>query len=164
MRNRGQAAIEFLVTYGWAILGVLIVISMLGYFGIFNTQRYVNDVCYFGDQMTCEDYILYNDSWTNVTLRNNFGVAVSINGVTAKSDYGTVSCLSSIPTTGNAIPRINIPASNTFELSCKIYNIAGARLPLNNKIRYRMIVEFNRTGSNNAHNQTGDLTVTVQKK
>jgi len=34
--RKGQAAIEFLVTYGWAILIVLIAIGALAYFGVLN--------------------------------------------------------------------------------------------------------------------------------
>ena len=33
---RGQAAIEYLMTYGWAILAVIIAIGVLAYFGVFN--------------------------------------------------------------------------------------------------------------------------------
>jgi uncharacterized protein (UPF0333 family) len=32
MQQRGQAAMEFLMTYGWAILVVLIAIGALAYF------------------------------------------------------------------------------------------------------------------------------------
>ena len=32
--RKGQAAMEFLMTYGWAILVVLVVIGALAYFGI----------------------------------------------------------------------------------------------------------------------------------
>ena len=32
--NRAQAALEFLMTYGWAILVVLVSIGALAYFGV----------------------------------------------------------------------------------------------------------------------------------
>jgi len=32
MRTKGQAAMEFLMTYGWAILAAIIVIGILGYY------------------------------------------------------------------------------------------------------------------------------------
>ncbi len=32
MRRKGQAAMEFLMTYGWAILAAIIVIGILGYY------------------------------------------------------------------------------------------------------------------------------------
>ena len=38
MKNKGQAAMEFLMTYGWAILAGIIAIGVLAYFGVFNTE------------------------------------------------------------------------------------------------------------------------------
>ena len=152
---RAQAAIEFLVTYGWAIMGVLIVIGALAYFGIFNTQRYVNDVCYFGDQLTCEDYMLTSSSWTYVQLRNNFGVPIDIVNVVLKSDYGTTDC-----NQVNISVSSNLQPGTMTEIGC---NLTNAKIAINNKFKYRMIVTFQHTGSTNQHNQTGDLTVTSQK-
>ena len=37
--KRGQAAMEFLMTYGWAILAAIIAIGVLAYFGVFNPGR-----------------------------------------------------------------------------------------------------------------------------
>jgi uncharacterized protein (UPF0333 family) len=153
-KRRGQAAIEFLLTYGWAILGALIVIGALSYFGIFNTQKYVKDVCYFGDQMTCEDYIAHKDATIGLQLRNNFGVPITISAMTIKSDYGNVSCNAA----GNIPAGSQLPG-DIFEMKCRIYS---SDISANNKLRYKAIVTFSRTGSSNMHNQTGDVTITVQ--
>jgi len=154
-QKKGQAAIEFLVTYGWAILGAFIAIGALSYFGIFNTQKYVNDVCFFGDQLTCEDNIAYQNGTIGIQLRNNFGVDISINSTTIKSDYGTVRCNGA----GN-IPAVSIPSGNVFNINCIITNL---KLSTNNKLKYKATVTFQRTNSSNLHNQTGDVMVTVQK-
>lgn len=41
MSKRGQAAMEFLMTYGWAILAAVIAIGVLAYFGVFTPGKYV---------------------------------------------------------------------------------------------------------------------------
>ncbi|MBR9705387.1 hypothetical protein GOV12_08285 [Candidatus Pacearchaeota archaeon] len=42
MRERkGQAAMEFLMTYGWAILAAVIAIGVLAYFGVFSPGKYI---------------------------------------------------------------------------------------------------------------------------
>jgi uncharacterized protein (UPF0333 family) len=41
MNKKGQAAMEFLMTYGWAILAAVIVIGVLAYFGVFSPGKYV---------------------------------------------------------------------------------------------------------------------------
>jgi len=159
-KHKGQAAIEFLVTYGWAILGAMIAIGALSYFGIFNTQRYVNDICYFGDQITCEDYIAFNNGTVAVTLRNNFGVNLDINTTVIKSDYGTVTCFSAASTP--FIPAYaNIAPGATVNITC---DLTSSTIPTNSKLKYKTIIMFQRSGSTNVHNQTGDVTVTVQKK
>lgn len=40
INKQGQAAMEFLMTYGWAILAAIIVIGVLASFGIFNQPLY----------------------------------------------------------------------------------------------------------------------------
>ena len=53
MRKKGQAAMEFLMTYGWAILAAIVVIGILGYYyfskdiltprsGVVNPPFYLN--------------------------------------------------------------------------------------------------------------------------
>lgn len=44
MDKRGQAAMEFLMTYGWAILAAIIAIGVLAYFGVFSPSRLVGSV------------------------------------------------------------------------------------------------------------------------
>ena len=41
IKKRGQAATEFLMTYGWAILAAIVAIGALVYFGAFSSDKYV---------------------------------------------------------------------------------------------------------------------------
>jgi len=43
--KRSQAAMEFLMTYGWAILVVLAAIVALAYFGVLNPARFIPETC-----------------------------------------------------------------------------------------------------------------------
>lgn len=38
--KRGQSALEYLVTYGWAILAIVIIAGVLWYFGVFNPAQW----------------------------------------------------------------------------------------------------------------------------
>ncbi len=42
MKMKGQSALEYLVTYGWAILAIVIIAVLLFYFGIFNPSTWVS--------------------------------------------------------------------------------------------------------------------------
>lgn len=63
--GKGQAALEFLMNYGWAILVVLIVIGALSYFGVLSPDRFIEDKCFCSDVYMSysagfiEDNILY---------------------------------------------------------------------------------------------------------
>lgn len=41
MNRKGQAAVEFLMTYGWAILAAVIAIGVLAYFGVFSPGKFI---------------------------------------------------------------------------------------------------------------------------
>ena len=41
MKIKGQAAMEFLMTYGWAILAAIVAIGALAYFGVFNSGNLI---------------------------------------------------------------------------------------------------------------------------
>ena len=56
MVRKAQAAMEFLMTYGWVILIGLTVIGALSYFGVFNLQDVVPDKCELGPGLECVDY------------------------------------------------------------------------------------------------------------
>ncbi|MBU1204138.1 MAG: hypothetical protein KKG60_03675, partial [Nanoarchaeota archaeon] len=51
--RRSQSAMEFLMTYGWAILIIAIVLSGLFYFGVFSSKGSVS--CTIGDPFFCRD-------------------------------------------------------------------------------------------------------------
>ncbi|MGM5480362.1 MAG: hypothetical protein ACQESC_02795 [Nanobdellota archaeon] len=54
MRRQGQAALEFLTTYGWALLSVLAVIGVLTYFiGAGDVQKFVPTTCELGSEFIC---------------------------------------------------------------------------------------------------------------
>lgn len=81
IKKRGQAALEFLTTYGWAFLVILVMISALGYFGILNPDRFLPERCNVGPEFACVEYAVFatpgSTSSDNanllVILTNNIG-------------------------------------------------------------------------------------------
>ena len=55
MRNKGQAAMEFLMTYGWAILVVLAAIAALAYFGVLAPSKFLPEKCTLPSGVACID-------------------------------------------------------------------------------------------------------------
>ncbi len=65
---------EFLMTYGWAILVVLVAIGALAYFGVLNPGRFLPSSCTVGPGISCEAHKV-SDSGDSVQLlmRNGAG-------------------------------------------------------------------------------------------
>ncbi len=75
--EKAQAALEFLTTYGWAFLVILIMIGTLAYFGILNPSKILPNRCNFGAEFQCIDYQL-SSSGFKMRLKNNVGEAIDI--------------------------------------------------------------------------------------
>jgi uncharacterized protein (UPF0333 family) len=81
--KRAQGALEFLMTYGWAFLVILIMIGALAYFGVLSPTKFLPERCTFGSQFMCKDYILSvatDDGSASVLLQvqNNLGQAIYV--------------------------------------------------------------------------------------
>jgi hypothetical protein len=91
--KRGQAAMEFLMTYGWAILVVLVVIGALAYFGVLNPQQFLPTKCQLPVGLSCSDYVLSITPANNqLYLTNGLGTDIEIDYVNVSSDTGIISC------------------------------------------------------------------------
>ncbi len=81
--RRGQAALEYLVTYGWAFLAILVVMGALAYFGFLQPDKYLPSRCDFGSQLECVDFLLQSGTPDTIQLqfRNNFGDNINITDI-----------------------------------------------------------------------------------
>lgn len=78
MNRKGQAAMEFLMTYGWAILVVLIAIGALSYFGVLTPQ--ISDSALFPAPITnIGQPVLDADTNTiEVAFKNGVGSTINV--------------------------------------------------------------------------------------
>jgi len=93
MKNfrKSQAAMEFLMTYGWAILVVLVAIGALAYFGVLSPDKFLPAKCVLPAGLSCVDFKI--DAGTDkvtVVLRNGLGTDLSL--VSFTSTDGTDTC------------------------------------------------------------------------
>ena len=87
---RAQAMMEYLVTYGWALLALFLVIALLIASGAFSPNSFSTQECTFQPGLPCGPFILYMDSSpgptsgqavVNFTLTNGLGFAINVTGV-----------------------------------------------------------------------------------
>ena len=94
-QKKSQAAIEFLATYGWAFLIILIVIGALSYFGILSPSKLLPDRCNFGSEFGCVDYSIGSAGFL-VKLRNSLGTSIYVDSLSVSTEKSQLSCSSSI--------------------------------------------------------------------
>lgn len=168
MFNKGQAALEFLTTYGWAFLVILVMIGGLSYFGVFDFKAKIPDSCSFsGQQVDCLSYQLNNA--TNVAGNNqvqlrikNLGdkdmtvVGLDIIERSLKADNKPACSL----TTVTGVPDTTVEPRTEADIFFR-GDIANCGFIGAEKGTFDVILKFTGTGSTIQSSLTGTITTTV---
>ncbi len=85
MHKKGQAAMEFLMTYGWAILAAIIAIGVLAYFGVFSPGKFVPSATVLNAPLYANAWNVVDGSGSadtiSVEMKNNGGDTLVISDV-----------------------------------------------------------------------------------
>lgn len=161
MQRRGQAAMEFLMTYGWAILVVLVVIGALAYFGILNPSTLLPERCELQMGIACKDHLVTTNTSDEgqilFTIENGRGSDIYITRINAYSSSLKANC--SVNLTG--IPRLVLNgAASTFTLDDNASNAAcvieKVHKDSNTKIKWDIDVYWYAAGSTKLFTHTAD--------
>ena len=81
--SRSQSSMEFLMTYGWAILLVAVVLATFSLLNVTDTGLFTQERCISTSDFSCEEFALDYDEATNtmilrVNLKNIAGTDVNI--------------------------------------------------------------------------------------
>ena len=85
MFRKAQAAMEFLMTYGWALLAVLVVIGALAYLGILDVETILPERCTFPVPLNCQDHVV-NSETVQLVLLNGAGRGMNVRSIIAESE------------------------------------------------------------------------------
>lgn len=114
MQKKAQAAMEFLMTYGWAILVVLAAIGALAYFGVLSPDKILPERCTGPAGLDCLEKASVVSTGTganadNITfaLKNNLGYAINVTSVNSAGDTDAEDCV-----TGAAKGSVNVTNSS----------------------------------------------------
>ena len=100
MKMKGQTAIEYLMTYGWAILIILIVAGVLAYYGIFAPSGFLGPTARgFGQVQVLNPWSLVaaNGALT-LNLENRVGGTITITNVSYTLTNGGTGTYYDLPT------------------------------------------------------------------
>lgn len=87
MVRRGQSAMEYLMTYGWALLVIVVVLAALVLLGIFNPPT--PETCSFPPGVFCTGLRMDTASQYSFNLRNAMGKTMYVCGVVCTTDLST---------------------------------------------------------------------------
>ncbi|MFA5797841.1 MAG: hypothetical protein WC916_07470 [Candidatus Woesearchaeota archaeon] len=76
--KQGQAALEFLMTYGWAIVVVLVAIGALAYSGALNPSKTQSNRCMSQAGLGCMGMPIISDTMIAFTLANAVGSGIHL--------------------------------------------------------------------------------------
>jgi len=139
--KKAQAAMEFLMTYGWAILVVLIVIGVFWQLGVFNNLL-VSEKCVIGGGwLNCKDYLVEGDKIT-LQVQNAVGTDLEVSLVNVSSSALVSPCYNDT----NHIIR-GSESADIFADGCTyLPNIGNQRNKYSITITYRQLdAQYNKT-------------------
>src|SRR3989344_7276004 len=158
MERKGQAAMEFLMTYGWAILAAIIAIGVLAWFGVFNPGRLSQDTVFIGAPLGA-NAAKVNVSTVTIDLQNGAGENIQIRkvsvGSTCERNFNGATLGENPPTTvGNLGINISASSSALLYLNCTS--------TLDDTLRGTITVNYLKSTSTIEQSATGTLTFKVK--
>ena len=141
--KKSQAALEFLMTYGWAILVVLVAVGALAYFGVLSPDKFLPAKCTLQSGIACLDHKA-TASQVQIVLQNSLGYDIS--SITVKA--GSCGTSSSPATLANG-------EKGTYTITCSPA-LLGSKYNAQVNVSYTII----ETGL--SHNNLGQITTRIE--
>jgi hypothetical protein len=152
--RKSQAAMEFLMTYGWAILVVLVAIGALAYFGVLSPDNFLPNRCQLPAGIGCTDFLVEEVSGASDTVK-----VVLQNGLGFDLDTLTVSIAEPNCAGGTSTPSsLNNGEKATFTITCDL----GGTLSAGKKFNADLGVQYDNSDSGLSHVANGSITGKVQ--
>ena len=165
MVRKSQAALEFLTTYAWAFLVIIIMVGALAYFGVLSPSKLLPDRCNFGAEVGCNKNFLVvnniNDNTLASRLENNAGSPITVTSATVTTDVTTAgTCTAQINDAAISNYAWASDATITFNADCT----TGTNLVEKEKIKFNIEINYYPTaaGSTYTKNAFGDIFTTIQ--
>ncbi len=157
--RKSQFALEFIATYGWAIMVILIMFSALSYFGVLNPSKILPSRCNLGLEFHCIDHLItYGSDGTDgvfkIKLRNSLGQAVAISSVELSSETETQFTCTTLP----AYPD-PWKSGETIDLIWGACNPKAVGFPAGEKAKISLTVSYYIKSSGSSYKRTvkGDV-------
>ena len=174
MQRKGQAAMEFLMTYGWAILAAIIAIGVLAYFGVFNPGRLAGNQGIVNAPFNMDAFRIsaVNDEIV-MEVTQNLGSSINLQGGTTGFDMDLVSPGAGQCTITSSAPDVTTDGADadtladtawttgtkaTFTIDCTV----GSNWAEGDQVKADLKVTYRTSGSTIDQQSTGTVRGTSQ--
>ena len=167
--KKAQAAMEFLMTYGWALLVVLIVIGALAYIGVTGSSTFSGDQCTFPPGLICSSFKVdaSGDASSGATtlgagnedimviLQNGLGQSIS-NAIISVSDatIGSSSTCAAVTVEPASLSTWGEGVAQTFTINCNAAFATGDK--------FRATINLDYMAGGVTHTKVGQLVANVE--
>ena len=148
--KKAQQAMEFLVTYGWAILIVLVVIAALAYLGILSPGRFLPSSCILMPGLGCTDFKV-TSSGIAITVMNGYGKKFDTFSITVQGNPEEP-CVGETLT---AVEGLGNGEIETLTSTCAVAPAGGTRFKADLLINYQTSGEL-------VHSKIGSIATMVE--
>jgi hypothetical protein len=155
MYKKAQAAMEFLMTYGWAILVVLVAIGALAYFGVLNPGKFLPSSCTIGPGLACGEFKVTNAATDNVDVYVRNGIGKSIQNVSMTLNSAAAGAC--VAGTANSTTIID-GAQQRYQFSC----VDADNAAVGDRFKAVLTFVYVASGETMSHTMTGDITTKVE--
>ena len=159
LKRGGQASMEFLMTYGWAILVVIAAIGALAYFGVLDSAKFAPESCTIMPGISCDDFRVTDTGRVEINILNGkgqdlTGVSVSLTSSETEETLCTLTCVEGCSGTDSLTDG---SLSKWSSDECSITEVRG------NKFKGNILFAYSLTSSGLSHSETGELSSKVEE-
>ena len=159
-KKKGQASLDFLATYGWAFLIIIVAVAGLAYFDVFSFDKYLPESCSIDQNLMCGNaYKINSTGGVEIQLKNNRQEKITITNfyINEKNlhDGGTDGCTST--------PNKDILSRETIDFKEIVSDssVCGITDNLGNKKTFIIKFDYNVSGTDILGHSSGTLTTEV---
>lgn len=157
LEMKGQSAMEYLLTYGWAFLIIAVVLGAMFALGIFNPSQFVGQECFLPAGFSCLSFVLSTNGQLVVNLEQATQSPLNITGYNCTQN-STIKLIPIIPANQLYLP---IGSNQTITMNC--YTTGNALAALQPGQLYTGNLGFNYTETTTGfpHVAVGKIAVKV---
>lgn len=160
MFKKGQAAMEFLMTYGWAILVVLAAIGALAYFGVLSPDNLLPERTSFQAPIPhVDNAYIQTSGLIEIPFSNNVGFPVELHIANAAvSDLEVGGADATCTGVGAVIDDVaadkNVTNNNNFRFA---WNCTGVTFTKNARVKGTLTFEYKNQNTQQVRLHTGTI-------